>query len=94
MKFMCYNCGCHIPEDDMGHPDNINTDKLKEIAGKLGDKGDGRKVVYDYLEAQSTDPNSAKNPIIEDYFTKAAKAWGQSLADAKKQAHNMLKGEL
>ncbi len=78
----------------MGHPDNITTDKLKEIASKVGDKGDGRKVVYDYLEAQNSDPNSAKNPVIEDYFTKASKAWGQSLQEAKKQAYNMLKSEM
>ena len=78
----------------MGHPDNITADKLKEIAGKLSDKSDGRKLIYDYLDKQNSDPSSPKNEIIEEYFTKASKAWGQSLSDAKKQAYNMLKSEM
>lgn len=90
---MCYNCGCHIPEDDMGHPDNINTDKLKEIAQKMGDKGDGRQLIYNYLDKQNANPNES-NPVIEEYFLKASKAWGQSLAEAKKQTYSMLKSEL
>ncbi len=90
---MCYNCGCHIPDDDMGHPDNITSDMMKKLSRKMGVKGDGRKLIYDYLEAQLENPE-AKNPILEEMFTKASKAWGQSLADAKKQAYYMLKSEL
>jgi hypothetical protein len=90
---MCYNCGCHIPDDDMGHPDNITSDMMKKIAKKLGQKGDGRQLIYDYLEKQNSDPTS-KNPILEEMFLKASRAWGQPLKDAKKQTYNMLKSEM
>ncbi|MBI4092032.1 MAG: hypothetical protein HY427_02400 [Candidatus Levybacteria bacterium] len=30
---MCYNCGCEMPDDDMGHPKNI-TEKTFEEAAK------------------------------------------------------------
>ena len=30
---MCYNCGCQMPDNDMGHPQNI-TDKTFEEAAK------------------------------------------------------------
>lgn len=90
---MCYNCGCHIPDDDMGHPDNITSEMMKKIAKKLGKKGDGRQLIYDYLEKQTSDPDF-KNPILEEMLLKASKAWGQSVKDAKKQTYNMLKSEL
>lgn len=90
---MCYNCGCHIPDDDMGHPDNITSDLMKKISKQLGAKGDGRKLIYDYLETQSTDPE-AKNELLEKMFKKAAKAWGQTPKDAKRQTYNMLKSEI
>ena len=91
---MCYNCGCHIPEDDMGHPDNITTEMLGKLAKSLKVKGDGRQAMYDYLDSQYSNPDFPKNPKIEEIFLKASKAWGQTIADAKKQTHNMLKSEL
>lgn len=91
---MCYNCGCHIPEDDMGHPDNITGQTMQTLAKTLKLQGDGRKAVYDYLEAQNTNPNTPANPTMEEMFLKASKAWGQSVQDAKKQTYNMLKSEL
>lgn len=90
---MCYNCGCHIADDDMGHPDNVTSDMMKKLSKQLGEKGDGRELIYNYLETQLADPK-AKNQIIEEMFTKAAKAWGQSVKDAKKQTYNMLKNEM
>ena len=47
---MCYNCGCGMPNNDMGNPKNI-TSKT---------------------------------------FDEAAKAMGQSVKDAKKNAHELL----
>lgn len=29
---MCYNCGCGIPDDNMGHPQNITTKTFEEAA--------------------------------------------------------------
>lgn len=90
---MCYNCGCHIPDDDMGHPDNITISTFQTLSKSLGVK-DARENVYDYLDAQTKDPNSPKNPEIEEMFEKASRAWGQSLAEAKKQVFSMLKSEM
>jgi hypothetical protein len=78
----------------MGHPDNITIGTLQNLAKTLKLEGDGRKAVYDYLEAQTANPDSAKNPEIEEMFLKASKAWGQSISEAKKQTYNMLKSEL
>lgn len=91
---MCYNCGCHIPDDDMGHPDNVTAGMIQNMAKTQKWPGDGRKSLFDYLDAQIKDPNTPQNPAIEEMFTKAAKAWGQSVAEAKKQAYNMLKSEI
>lgn len=90
---MCYNCGCHIPDDDMGHPDNITTGTFQNLAKVLGVK-DARLTVHDYLEAQANDPEAPKNAEIEIMFDKASKAWGQSVDEAKKQTFSMLKSEM
>lgn len=90
---MCYNCGCHIPDDDMGDPDNITSDMMKKVSKQLGVKGDGRKLIYDYLKTQQTD-TEAKNELIEEMFKKAAKAWGQTIKEAKRQTLQMLTSEL
>ena len=92
---MCYNCGCHIPDDDMGHPDNITTDTFKALGKKVGKKEpETRQWVFDYLEAQNNDPEASKNSDIEEMFVKASKAWGQGVKEAKKQTFNMLKSEM
>ena len=51
---MCYNCGCGLPHDNMGHPENIT----------------------------------------EETFVKAAKAMGQSVAEAKAETYKLLKSQL
>lgn len=92
---MCYNCGCHIPDDDMGHPDNITTNTFKALGKKIGKKEpETRQWVFDYLEAQNNDPESSKDADVEEMFVKASKAWGQDVKEAKKQTYNMLKSEM
>lgn len=29
---MCYNCGCGMPNDQMGNPDNITNETIKKAA--------------------------------------------------------------
>lgn len=29
---MCWNCGCMMPDDDHGNPDNITTETLRKAA--------------------------------------------------------------
>lgn len=33
---MCYNCGCGMPDDDMGSPDNITEEDFKKAAEASG----------------------------------------------------------
>lgn len=35
---MCWNCGCMMPDDPMGSPDNITTEKLRKAAKAAGNK--------------------------------------------------------
>jgi hypothetical protein len=78
----------------MGHPDNITTDTFKSLGKKVGKKEpETRQWVFDYLESQMNDPESPKDSLIEEMFTKASKAWGQSIEQSKKQTFSMLKSE-
>lgn len=42
---MCLNCGCLMPDNDMGNSDNITTQKIVK-AGKAG----GNKNIKDVME--------------------------------------------
>jgi len=33
---MCYNCGCGLPDDDMGNPKNITNKTIEEAANASG----------------------------------------------------------
>lgn len=33
---MCWNCGCMMPDDDHGNPDNITTETLRKAAKASG----------------------------------------------------------
>ena len=33
---MCYNCGCGMPNNDMGKPENITDQRLVEAAKAMG----------------------------------------------------------
>jgi hypothetical protein len=35
---MCWNCGCMMPDKDMGNPDNITTDTLINAAQAGGNR--------------------------------------------------------
>ncbi len=32
VRLMCWNCGCMMPDNDMGNPDSITTEKLRKGA--------------------------------------------------------------
>jgi hypothetical protein len=48
---MCYNCGCEMPDNDMGNPKNI-TNKTFEEAAKASGKNpeEAKKNILDLLE--------------------------------------------
>ena len=33
---MCWNCGCMMPDNEMGSPDNLTTEKLVKAAKREG----------------------------------------------------------
>ncbi len=87
---MCYNCGCGIVDDDMGHPDNITTSTFHHLA-EHWDKSlpETKSKVYEMLESGKID-----DPHLIEMFEKASKAWGQSVEEAKKNTQSLLKDEV
>jgi transcription termination factor NusB len=92
---MCYNCGCGNPHDDMGDIDNITVQTLYEFAMANNTKIEKIKIyVLNKLENELLEKKKTHDPALEEMFTKAAEAWGQSVIEAKKQTYNLLKQEL
>ncbi len=50
---MCYNCGCEMPDNDMGDPKNI-TDKTFEEAAKAMDQPveEAKRFTLELLQKQ------------------------------------------
>ncbi len=92
---MCYNCGCEMPDDPMGHQENIITQTFTTIAGTMGMDPHALmlKVMHD-LESQLADPTYELEPDIENMFEKASQAWGQPIEEAKKNTLALLKKTL
>jgi hypothetical protein len=48
---MCYNCGCGMPNNDMGKSENITTKTFEEAAAAMGQNAkDAKKNARDLLE--------------------------------------------
>ena len=48
---MCYNCGCEMPDNDMGNPKNITNKTFEEAAKASGKKSEeAKKNTLDLLE--------------------------------------------
>lgn len=87
---MCYNCGCHIPQDNMGNPHNITDSTFQALAQSHGvTEQEIKKQVHDYLETGKTDDGK-----FEEVFMMAAKTWGQSVEEAKKETLKLLKTQI
>ena len=61
---MCYNCGCGMPNNDMGKSQNITNKTFEEAAEAMGQSAkDGKKNARELLEKvlsankESTDKN-------------------------------------
>lgn len=85
---MCYNCGCHIPQDNMGHDDNITTHTFHHLAEnwKVSEM-DAKKFTLNFINGEDAGGHEAD---IAEMFEKASQAWGQSVDEAKKNAKDML----
>ncbi len=50
---MCYNCGCQLPDDNMGHPQNITNKTFEEAAKAMGQSvEEAKKETLKLLEKQ------------------------------------------
>lgn len=50
---MCYNCGCGMPDDNMGNPDNITEESIKTAAEASGQTvEDAKKNMLEMLKKQ------------------------------------------
>ena len=48
---MCYNCGCGMPNNDMGKPENITNKTFEEAAKTMGQTGkEGKQNTRELLE--------------------------------------------
>lgn len=83
---MCYNCGCQMSDDDMGHHDNITNHTIEHFAKDQGEEVDVvRAKMMESLQ-------KGEIPVgWEEMFDKAAKASNQSLEEAKKNTLDLLK---
>ena len=53
---MCWNCGCMMPDDDHGNPDNITTETLRKAAKAGGMKSlmeDGKLKIFNGITTPS-----------------------------------------
>lgn len=89
---MCYNCGCAIPDDDMGQSDNITEKTLEDLAVKWGKNlPETKKELLVLL--LNNDSKLGEEPL-KSMFEKAATAWRQPLEEAKKNTTNTLKSQV
>jgi hypothetical protein len=61
---MCYNCGCGMPNNDMGKPENITNKTFEKAAAAMGQTAkEGEKNARDLLEKvlASKEENKDKN---------------------------------
>ncbi len=90
---MCYNCGCSNPDDDMGSLKNITNQTLTHLAQHLGkSEVQTKEMLFNFLS--TNDPALESDANISAMFTEAAKAWGQSVDEAKKNTLALLKTQL
>ena len=48
---MCYNCGCQMPNNDMGKPENITNKTFEEAAEAMGQSvKESKKNALELLE--------------------------------------------
>jgi hypothetical protein len=81
-----------MPEDDMGHPDNIINQTLDRVAAEMNlEPGAFRTKLSHDLEAQAADTSMELDAAVEEMFLRASKAWGQPVEEAKKNTLALLK---
>ena len=90
---MCYNCGCFNPDDDMGSADNITEKTLVHIGEHWGTSLiETKKTLLGLLE--TNDKKLDEDEHLKEMFEKAAREWGQSIEEAKKNTFELLRSQI
>ena len=59
---MCYNCGCGMPNNDMGKPENITNKTFEAAANAMGQSSkDSKKNAHELLERVLADKEESKD---------------------------------
>ena len=62
---MCYNCGCGIPDDDMGHPQNITNKTFAEAARAMSQsEEEAKKNTLELLQKQEISQGSKQTWLL------------------------------
>lgn len=77
----------------MGNPDNITVETLKHLAEHEGKSLEEMEQQFISL-LESNDKKLEDDPHLKEMFEKAAKAWGQSVDEAKKNTLSLLRNEV
>lgn len=96
---MCYNCGCGMPNDDMGqghalkdaNGKSITDETFKVLASQSGE--DREKVMSETLAGLKQN-SDGKSPVSDELYKVAADSQGMSLEEAKEETLKLLKKEL
>lgn len=62
---MCWSCGCMMPEDQMGNPDNITSETIRKAARAAGHDNidDVFATMVKTYEAKVKGTKAAKEPV-------------------------------
>ncbi len=58
---MCYNCGCQMPDNDMGNPKNITSKTFEKAAKAAGQSTDEAKKKRSRASAENDVPEKIEN---------------------------------
>lgn len=98
---MCYNCGCGIPDDDMGqgHAEldpngkSITNETFSKLGEKWGlDRHAAQQLVLDLLTGKAQDAD--KRQYMEHLYEHAAESQGMTIDQAKEDTQKLLQKEL
>jgi len=60
---MCYNCGCHMLQDDHGQPDNITEESIRKAGQGGGTESGGSKARTPENSADGVGSESAERVL-------------------------------
>jgi hypothetical protein len=98
---MCYNCGCGIPNDDMGqgHAElehdgkSITDETFTKLGEKWGmDKHAAQMLVFNFINGDAHDEE--KQQYMEHLYEHAAESQGMSKKEAENETLKLLKKQL